>query len=163
MQIENVTLRPAWALALAADIAAASWAVNITTLSFQIPRHPNDTPHGQLIAQILAAPLRGVRVNVSMPAPSKTHAACAFNLLSAKTLADAGCFVWWAPPANLLHAKTAVIDDNIAWVGSGNYTAAAANHNRECYMRAASHQLARDLLMHWKQCGIPNTSEALTL
>lgn len=150
----NTFLHHDWADALALDLAAAQSSARITTLSMQHPREPATTPHGRLFAALVAAVESGVRVGVSMPAPSRSHPATAYNNSAAAWLAERGIQVWWAPPANLLHAKTAIIDESIAWVGSGNWTRAACNHNRECYLRCESVNLAAQLAKHWRAVGL---------
>lgn len=151
---ENVTLHHDWAPALAGDIASAERSIYITSLSMQLPRRAGATPHHLILDALTKAPARGVRVDVVLPPPSKAHPACAFNRQVAGVLHAFGARVWFAPVSNLLHAKTATIDEQIVWVGSGNWTAAAANHNREAYLRVASATLAQQQLRHWRECGL---------
>lgn len=72
------------------------------------------------------------------------------NQRAAATLHAVGIRVAFAPPANLLHAKTVTIDESIIWCGSGNWTAAATAHNHESYLRVISPALAREMLDHWQ-------------
>lgn len=153
-QAQNTTLHHNWAEPLTLDITSAKHTVYITTLSMQLPRKPGATPHHNLITALIAAAARGVRVDVAFPRPSKAHPACAFNRHVAEALHATGVKVWFAPESNLLHAKTATIDERITWVGSGNWTAAAANHNHEAYLRAECPALARQQLRHWQKCGL---------
>ena len=68
---------------------------------------------------------------------------------AAKLLHDLGASVHFLQVDNLLHAKTLSIDESIAWVGSGNWTAAASAHNREAYIRCHSPNMAHSLSRHW--------------
>jgi cardiolipin synthase len=70
-----------------------------------------------LMALCLAA-RRGVEVDLLLPARSNHRLADIARHRSLRALAAAGVRVWLAP--NMLHAKSAVIDDVLALVGSAN-------------------------------------------
>lgn len=57
------------------------------------------------------------------------------NAFARDVLIALGVKAFLLPSMKLLHAKTVMIDNKIAWAGSGNWTAAASNHNHEFYIR----------------------------
>lgn len=143
-----------WAQEMALDIGAAQYSVHITTLSMQPPRHPGASPHHALFSALSGVAKLGRRCQVAMPAPSKAHPATAFNRYAADWLMHAEVLTHWADPARLLHAKTCIIDRHIVYIGSGNWTAAACNYNREVYIRADSADLANRLLRRFHEYGL---------
>jgi phosphatidylserine/phosphatidylglycerophosphate/cardiolipin synthase-like enzyme len=149
--MENTTLHTEWAAPLARDIADARASVLITSLSLQPRKRDSAHPMSLLWRAIEFAIEAGAGVTFVMPAPSRSHPATAFNLSAAADLQAIGARVAFAPPANLLHAKTVCIDSQVAWVGSGNWTAAASAHNREAYIRAVCPALADSLSRHWRE------------
>lgn len=148
--MENTELHFEWAAPMAADIAAASASVVVSSLSLHPPRKSALTNIGQLWTALEAATANGCAVDFYLPTPGKSHPATAMNSASASRLFAIGVTVIFLPLVRLLHAKTVSIDGQIAWVGSGNWTAAASAHNREAYLRAASPALARRLADHWR-------------
>jgi phosphatidylserine/phosphatidylglycerophosphate/cardiolipin synthase-like enzyme len=131
-----------WCEAMAAQCATARYSIHISALSM-LPPTPNAT--GQwptLWREWCAAARRGVRVDIWLPAPSAIYPASLGNLSAARKIVEAGMFIHSVPGNKLLHAKTCVIDKCSVWVGSGNFTAAAAHHNHESYMQTCSELIA---------------------
>jgi len=151
--MNNINLLFSWAAPLAADIDAARSSILISTLSMHPPRTQSGNNLCRLFDALAAAAARGLAVDVIMAAVSGSHPATSFNHAAAASLASMGCRAHFAMPARLLHAKTAVIDSFIVWVGSGNWTAAAATFNHEAYIRAESSVMAASMLEHWKTEG----------
>lgn len=147
--MENTDLHFEWAQLMAADIAAAKLCVYVSSLSLHPPRRSSTTNIALLWTALERATLNRVTVNMYLPSPSKAHPATAMNQSAAERLHAIGVKVIFLPTVRLLHAKTVSIDDKIAWVGSGNWTAAATAHNREAYLRTTSPAIARRLAMHW--------------
>ena len=151
--MENTTLYTEWARPLADDIAQARRSVIVTSLSLQPRKANSGHPVSLLWSAMETASNAGARVTFILPRPSPTHPATAFNLSAAADLSKLGIRSVFAPPANLLHAKTCIIDATTVWVGSGNWTAAAAAHNREAYIRCESPDLAEKLRRSWADFG----------
>jgi phosphatidylserine/phosphatidylglycerophosphate/cardiolipin synthase-like enzyme len=152
--MENTTLHTAWAQPLADDIAQARHSVLLSSLSLQ-PRKPGSSnPVSRLWDALETAVRAGASIIFMLPQPSTSHPATAYNLTAANNLSALGARPVFAPPSNLLHAKTCAIDDRIIWIGSGNWTAAAAAHNREAYLRCESPALAQKLREHWQAVGL---------
>jgi len=145
----NTTLPFEWAAPMTADIDAAQVSICISSLSLHPPRAAKESNIGRLWSALEAATARGVEVLFFLPQSSKAHPATAYNESAAAKLHHIGAKVHTLGAAHLLHAKTVSIDDALAWVGSGNWTAAASAHNREAYLRAASPLVAARLRLHW--------------
>lgn len=127
-----------WAGKIAADLKTARESVILTALSILPPRPSQHSDLATLIAEARAAAERGVMVLFVVPAPTKAHPATGRNATTARDLLASGVAVRLLNPANLLHAKTCTIDARTAWVGSGNYTHAAATHNHEAWIRTTN-------------------------
>ena len=127
-----------WAGRIAADLKTARESAILTALSILPPRPSQPSDLAAMIAEARAAAARGVAVIVVVPAPTKAHPATGRNASTARDLIADGVTVRLLNPANLLHAKTCTIDGRIAWVGSGNYTHAAATHNHEAWLRTTN-------------------------
>jgi phosphatidylserine/phosphatidylglycerophosphate/cardiolipin synthase-like enzyme len=143
------TLQTEWAMRLRDDIFSAKQRIIISALSCHPPRKNSDHPLALLWAALEHAARRGVDVHMLLPAPSQAHPATRLNLLAAEKLNQIGVKTTLLPPGRLLHAKTVAIDAAIAWVGSGNWTAAAAAHNYEAYARIEGQIMAEALADRW--------------
>lgn len=146
----TITMPENWAQKLAEDCRAAGASIVISALSMQAPRHKNGTPFSDLWEAITAAPARGVPVKIYLAAPAQAHPATLYNGHAAQLAHARGVHVDFVPMPHLLHAKTAIIDGLLVWIGSGNITAAAAHHNHEAYCRFWSPEIAARLLMRWE-------------
>lgn len=123
----------------------ASESITMTAISMLPPTPKQRTQWAALWREILAAPKRGLQVRVIIPAPSHAHRATHRNDQAAAALRAAGAHVILTPPSPLLHAKTVAIDAAISWVGSGNWTSAATDHNQEAWIRSTDLTIANDL------------------
>lgn len=147
----NVTYHGAgWCAALAAECAAAQHSIHMSALSMHAP-----TPHAHgawpdLWSALTAAAARGVAVHIWLSAPSTIHPATRGNITAGRAAAARGVVPHFVTGTNLLHAKTAVIDARAVWVGSGNFTSAAAHHNHEAYLRADCPRIAAELIHRWQ-------------
>ena len=139
-----------WAVAMSTDCEAAHHSILITALSMHAPTKNAMGNWPRLWRSWVAASQRGCSVQVILPAPCSAHAATLRNPLAGRALADVGITINYVSGPRLLHAKTCIIDTSIAWVGSGNFTAAAAHHNFEEYIRAESPQIAAELTSRWE-------------
>lgn len=122
-----------WADALSDIVAESRSRLSITGLSYLFPNRAALGPWRQLHSNIALAPVRGISVRVMLPAPSSAHPATAQNERTAKQFEQYGVRVQLIAPTKLLHAKTVLVDDKLACVGSGNWTQAATCHNHEVW------------------------------
>lgn len=134
-----------WALDMVEDILHARARISITALSMLPPNREAGTPWQRYWAALRQQAAAGIDILVILPAPTIAHPATMRNGTTASILKDAAIRVALKPATNLLHAKTMLVDGAIAWVGSGNLTAAAAHHNAEMYIRTTDHRTALQL------------------
>ena len=124
-----------WSKALGDALKTSESKITLTALSFLPPSHHKPDIFGLFYSALIDRASRIKEAVIILPMPSPSHPATQQNGTAAKTLRAIGCTVWLHPIANLLHAKTCCIDHAEAWIGSGNFTAAAAHHNREAWMQ----------------------------
>lgn len=139
-----------WAGRMAEDFEAASASITLSALSALPPRGSADTPNARLWSALRAAAARGVLVRLYLAAPMRAHPATAQNGTTARALQEQGITCRLIPPPKLLHAKTSTIDERIVWIGSGNFTSAAAHHNHEAWCRFENHEIAARLAARWR-------------
>jgi len=128
----------AWAHCLADDINHARFSIMLSALSFLAPTPTARGPWPELWTAIKTAAKRRVTTEIFLPTPQLAHPATRQNATEAHKLHDLGVTVHLIPGPRLLHAKCAVIDAEITWIGSGNLTAAACGPNHELYARIVS-------------------------
>lgn len=138
-----------WAAEITKDIEAAEGCIYITALSMHPPKRGIESIHSQLLLAAIEAVKRGVTVNIALPASSAHHPATAQNASTMQILSMYGIKCHAIPPTNLLHAKTVMVDNEVLWIGSGNWTAAAAHHNHEMYARVVSRACAGEYRHSW--------------
>lgn len=149
----NTELFFQWAAPLALDLDAARESILISALSLHPMRKVSASNIGRLWLGLAGAVARGVAVDFILPAPARSHPATAINGQAAEALHAIGARCHFAPPARLLHAKTAVIDRATVWIGSGNWTAAATAHNHEAYLRITCNNIAERVRANWRAAG----------
>jgi phosphatidylserine/phosphatidylglycerophosphate/cardiolipin synthase-like enzyme len=135
-----------WQPVLLADIRAARSRIVLTALSMLPPRSGQRGAWPALWYAISERAAAGVRVELTLPAPSRAHAAAAQNHKAAATAHAAGWHVTLIPGPRLLHAKQIIVDGMICWLGSANLTAAAFSFNTERFARIESLRFADRLM-----------------
>lgn len=141
-----------WCADMTADIAVAERTIIATALSLLPPRTIRLDDFTRWWLALADAAARGVAIQVALPAPHISHPATLRNDTAAAELRKIGATAILVPVTNLLHAKTICLDSRVAWVGSGNLTAAAAHHNRECYMRTVEPRAVAELAGFHARC-----------
>ena len=131
-----------WPIRMTNDFNQAQSTIVLSTLHYVAPEKKQLTNFYHLHTALCAAGDRGLDVMVLMAQPSRRHPATSSNIRAANALADHNILTKFVPQSHLMHAKTAVIDNSILWVGSGNMTPAAAHHNFEVFTRTESTDLA---------------------
>lgn len=150
METNTKLLGPDWADSMAADISKAESQVIITALSVQPPKKWNKSRWTALYDSWVTAAKRGVLIKIWIPRPHNAYPATLGNMSAANKLSKEGIHCQLVRDSKLLHAKTCIVDEQITYVGSGNFTAAACNHNHEAYLRVDSRLLSLDLLARWE-------------
>ncbi len=146
----DITIFDKWAQAMTDDCAKAQTSITISAISCLPPLGKKGGIFGAMINAWKAAAQRGCKVTIYLPTPQKAHPATVRNAHTAETLHAHGIQTRFIPPPNLLHAKTCIIDHLTCWIGSGNFTAAAAHHNHEIYVRFDSKDAAQKIETRWQ-------------
>lgn len=138
-----------WAAAMADQCAAAQRSIHISALSMIPPTQNATGDWPELWRTWCAAARRGLSVHIYLPSATTIHAATRGNNTAGRVIVANDMHIHLIKGNKLLHAKTVVIDDISVWIGSGNFTAAAAHHNHEAYLQTAHQQIARQLIERW--------------
>ncbi|MGE4317472.1 MAG: phospholipase D-like domain-containing protein [Deferribacterales bacterium] len=127
------------------DIANAKESVYMAIYMFKTSdRNYTDT---EMIKQaLIKAAQNGVKIYVVMDDAGKSDITTAANKDTGEELKKAGIKVVYDDKKVRLHAKTTVIDHNITYIGSHNYTVSAINYNREVTVRIVSGGVAEDTI-----------------
>lgn len=139
-----------WAEGMLVDCEHAQRTIHISALSMHTPTIRSSGAWPELYKSWLAKSQQGVKIDIWLPQPSKTWPATLGNFSTGNKLAAAGLFPHFVKSNRLLHAKTCIIDAQIVWIGSGNFTAAAAHYNHEAYLRTYSPGIAEKLIDRWE-------------
>lgn len=131
-----------WLRALCDDLNTAMESITITALSIAPTRPDAAGPIPRLWRTLAGCERRGIRARLLVPAPSKAYPATWLNGQAAQKAAALNLDPRLIPLPRLLHAKTTLIDGEISWIGSGNFTTAAGAHNHEAYIRTTDPGIA---------------------
>lgn len=124
------------------DITSAKESIDITIYMFKADRKkPADTE--LLLASLQDAAARGVRVRILLDVEeNESSFLTKANRETGAKLAKYGAMVKYDDPKKRLHTKLMIIDKQIVYAGSHNYTYSAFNYNDEVTMRIDSKPLA---------------------
>lgn len=128
-------LTPEWIKQMRADVENAAVIITLSALSVHPPKPDQITPFSAFMHALASARKRGVQVRAWATAPHASHPAAALNEAARRWFLAHGMEFRLVSGGRLLHAKTLTVDGQIGWVGSGNFTAAAAHSNHEAYLR----------------------------
>ena len=133
---------PRFSPSLAEAIEGAQSSVRLATYVFRLsPRGET----GRLAKALAQAAKRGVEVEVYLETTGKKDSLELQNRQVAKWLKRNRIKVYFDGPNQRSHAKAAVIDHRLCFVGSHNLTEAALKHNYELTLRVDSPTLAQEL------------------
>jgi len=131
---------------MAADCWNAKKSIHLCSMSMQAPRKNSKNDWEELWFSWVTAVQRGVPVRLWLAAPQQNAAATLGNRGAGACAVAAGIDLRYVRGNQLLHAKCAVIDGERAWVGSGNFTMAAATENHEAYLSISSPRVSLALI-----------------
>lgn len=92
---------------------------------------------------------RGVKVYIVMDV-AKDDITSEANIFTGEFIAKHGGIVRYDSPLRKLHSKLMVIDDEIVYIGSHNYTNSAFSKNNETSVRIVSKKLAKEAINYIK-------------
>ena len=137
--------------ALMHDIAHARKRIFIIMYVFKTAGYRKALPD-RIVNMLIKRHAQGVEVSVllNVDQVNKNDVASTelneTNLLTAKQLENNGITVYLDSPHKTTHAKIVIIDDNIVYIGSHNFTQSALKYNHEVSVRIESHKIAKKLI-----------------
>jgi cardiolipin synthase A/B len=129
----------ALALTIQAALSSATRAIDIMT--------PYFLPERDLIATIVSAALRGVRVRIVLPAENNLWYVHWANRNILLELLQWGVEVYYQPPP-FCHSKLLCVDDAYSLIGSANLDARSLRLNFEIGIEVLSEEFSRELRTH---------------
>ena len=131
------------------DIAEAERSIYIAMYMFK--SYSNIKSGAGLIkASLVKAAKKGVKIYVVLDSSNKGDFVEKENKKLGKYLSKNGIQVIYDAPDTRMHTKAIVIDENITYIGSHNYTNSALKYNRELTVRIVSNEAAVDAVQHIK-------------
>lgn len=103
----------------------------------------------EIKSALIRAKDRGVIIYIVMEQAEK-DITTDVNKLTGSELEKYGISVKYDSPFNKLHSKMTVIDENIVYIGSHNYTNSALSKNNETSVRIISEKIAREAISYIK-------------
>jgi len=129
------------------DISNAKKSVHIAMYMFK--SYDNETNGAGLIKKaLIKAAERGLKVYVALDQSEAGDFVDKENKKLGKELKENNIKVVYDNKDNRMHTKCAVIDEEITYIGSHNYTNSALKHNREMTARIVSKEASADALRH---------------
>lgn len=111
-------------------LKGAQWQIRIATYLFKTS-YTQHTRANDILDALIAAPPRGVDVEVILSHSEYNPDVSYENYLTAQKLAAAGCKVRLGPPNETFHSKIALIDNSRLFAGSHNLTRGGLTYNFE--------------------------------
>ncbi len=150
-----------------AVILEAKKSINLVMFVIELSPYKENLKAEQLISALIGAKQRGVEVEVILDQnvdfvqrrSMSDWEAKIKSIRAYKRLRDAGIKVYYDEPVRYTHAKTIIIDKNIAILGSTNWTEASFNKSNEVNVLIKSKGLAEEILNYIKTIKIDKNIE----
>ena len=139
--------------ALVKDISAAEESINCSLYMFKTDGNDIDSTH-LLLNAMLHALGNNVKLAVIFDIGDEDDLTTEFNLYTGNVLSRAGATVVYDSPDRRLHTKMCVIDDDLLYIGSHNYTFSALKRNAETTVRIRSKEVAAEALEYMRGLGL---------
>ncbi|MDR2868843.1 MAG: phospholipase D-like domain-containing protein [Deferribacteraceae bacterium] len=137
------------------DIANAESSIVCSIYMFKTDGENNDTTK-LILDSMVDALSRGVSVYILMDVgEGKDDFSAKYNEPTGKVLEEAGATVIYDDPQRRLHTKLFVLDDEITYIGSHNYTYSALKRNAESSVRIKSREIAIEAVNYIKSTATP--------
>jgi phosphatidylserine/phosphatidylglycerophosphate/cardiolipin synthase-like enzyme len=128
-------------------IGKADSEVTISTYLF-ITRGKSSNLADRLTRDLMKAADRGLRVRVILESDERDQGLTSGNQRTGRLLAEGGVEVVYDDPRTRSHAKVAVIDRRLTFIGSHNLTDSALKYNRELSLLIDSPEVAEEILAY---------------
>ena len=148
-------------------LSNAKKSISLVMFVIELSSYKENLKADQLIGALIDAKKRGVDVEVILDQnvdfvqrrSTSDWEAKIKSIQAYKRLRDAGIKVYYDEPVRYTHAKTMIIDKNIAILGSTNWTEASFNKNNEVNVLIKSKGLAEEILSYIKTIKIDKNIE----
>ena len=135
------------------DIGEAESEITCSLYMFKTDGNSSDST-GLILDGMLNALNRGVKVSLLFDEGKDDDITTEFNTYTGKVLEKAGALVVFDDPERRLHTKMCVIDSDISYIGSHNYTFSAFRRNAETTVRIKSAEIAREARQYIMETGL---------
>ncbi len=119
-----------------------------------IDLNSKEQPIPVMASALMEAAKRGVEVSIVMELGEKDEITTKYNKITAKHLEEAGIKVVFDSEEERLHTKMCMIDNQIIYIGSHNYTNSAMLRNSEVSVRVVSDGLSKDVNLYFEKYGL---------
>lgn len=148
-------------------LSKAERSINLVMFVIELSPYKEDLKADQLINALIDAKQRGVDVEVILDQnvdfvqrrSTSDWEAKIKSVRAYKRLKEAGIKVYYDEPVRYTHAKTVIIDKNIAILGSTNWTESSFNKSNEVNVLIKSKGLAGEILSYIKMIKIDENIE----
>lgn len=120
-------------------------------MSYYIFRVYNNSDTEKILKALITAKKRGVAIVIFLDKSEFYKNITKSNQRAYNLLKDAGIRVFWDDPKITLHAKIALIDAQLVYIGSHNLTQSAFNKNKELSVLISSKELAAEVLKYLQE------------
>lgn len=138
---------------LLSELDKAENDISCALYMFKTDGNSNDST-GLVLSAFYGALERGVSVGVVFDVEKKKDLTTVYNADTGKKLELAGAKVIYDSPDVRLHTKMCVIDKNVTFIGSHNYTHSAMKRNSEVSVRIRSEEIAAEALEYLSGLGL---------
>ena len=132
---------------LVKDLANAKADITCSIYMFKTDGLNNDTT-AVILGAMLDALSRGVTVSILMDIGDEDDLSNEYNIPTGKILENAGAVVMYDDPERRLHTKLCVIDKELVYIGSHNYTFSVLSRNAEASVRIRSPEIAAEAIQY---------------
>ena len=138
--------------ALLRDISNAKNDIRCALYMFRTDGNTEAT--GAVLNALTEAAKRGIDVGIIFDIGNRTDLTTRYNTATAGVLSQAGTNVVLADSERRMHAKMCVIDREISFIGSHNYTHSGLSRNSEVTVRINSPDIAAEAIEYMKDLGL---------
>lgn len=146
-----------YAPALVRDISKAKDTIKCAMYMYKLDTYDlnsKEKPIPIISQALMNAAERGVDVSIVMELGEEDEITTKYNKITAKHLEEKGVKVVFDTPEERLHTKMCIIDNQITYIGSHNYTNSAMLYNSEVSVRVVSNGLSKDVNLYFEKYGL---------
>ena len=148
----RVLLDTGYYYSLLNDIRRANNSIYVVMFIAKYDENEEDDPVNTILSELARAHKRGVSVKVILEYKyARGSKTLEINIPAYRFLKEHGIAVKLDNSPETLHAKVAVIDGKISYVGSQNWSESGLKYNREVSVRIVSEEVAKVLVEYFER------------